>query len=105
MTLRFAPAIVLAVLLLFLFVTAFRALQRYLQLRRRKPRRRDAAPLRFQRKYALLAGLKRLRRGLRFPTVQQKRQHARFKKALLKDLRRQQEQNRRAMLQRQAVNT
>lgn len=40
-----------------------------------KLRRRDATPLHIQRRLMVLAALKRVRRGLRFPTVAEKRKH------------------------------
>ena len=76
--------IALAVIVVLVALCAFvlgRAFQRWKYPP--KPRRRDYTPVHIQKYRMLMAALKRVRRGLRFPTVAQKKEHARFKKWLM----------------------
>jgi len=80
MLVRIAVAIVLAVLVLVLVSLTRRAYRRWKPPY--KPRRRDYDAQHIQARRILMARLKRVHRGLRFPTVQQKKEHQRFIKQL-----------------------
>lgn len=83
MTLRFAVAIVLAVLVLVCIVLARLAFKRWKYPP--KPRRRDSDPAWLQVRRQWAADLKRCRRGLRFPSVHERKRHLKWRHAFLTD--------------------
>jgi hypothetical protein len=83
MSLRTVAAIVLLVLLIVCVILARLAFRRWKYPPKR--RRRDSDPSWLQYRRQWLADLKRLRRGLRFPSPDQKARHMRFRKRFLAD--------------------
>lgn len=80
MIIRFATAIVLAVLVLVCVILARISFKRWKVPP--KPRRRDFTPRQVQERRKVMAALRRVARGLRFPSLEEKEDHRRFVKLL-----------------------
>ena len=83
MSLRFGVAIVLLVLLLVCIVLARIAYRRWKYPPKRRRRDSDPAHLQYHRQF--MADLRRLKRGLRFPSVPQKERHMKWRQRFLSD--------------------